>query len=340
MSIVSNKLIADYQYSDNNYNKRDYLCDNVNLQISSRQTKDIEYSCINGFLALVIFLTLAIIGALLPLFIEKDDRKKYIYLLIPIFFFVFTINGYVIISPNSAAVITFCGKYIGTIKKNGFFWILPYYFKHKISTKLKNFNSKLLKVNDKSGNPILIAAIVCYRIIEPSKAYLDVENLDNFIDIQTEAALRRVAYTYNYDRRDSNEINIKNNSINNNERKYNNNDKCLKDGDQTVNIFLKKEIQSHLYVAGIEICSAEISNLSYAPEIANAMLRRQQAEAVISARKTIIEGAVGICGMAVSSLKSKGIVELNENEKSKLISNLLVVLCSESNVHPTINTGD
>ncbi len=299
-----------------------------NINIDIKDTLDIDYKPSGGCCVLLMWLLFLIIslaliiGLSVGLSERPGDTAGFIGLIaIPICLFsIFLPLSLITISPNEVAVLTFCGKYKGTIKQNGFFSKNPFYSARKVSTKLNNFNTAPIKVNDKSGNPIMIAAIVSWRIINPAKSVFDVENVNSFIDIQTEAAIRRVAYSYNYDLREGEQH-------------------SLKDGHREVNVFLRDEIASHLQVAGVEIHNAEISNLSYAPEIANAMLKKQQAEAVVSARRTIIDGAVSMCGMAISSLESKNICKVKDDERAKLVSNLLVVLCSESQVSPVLNTS-
>ena len=257
------------------------------LNRDGRETIDVDYEPSGGCCVLLIWILFLIIslaliiGLSVGLSSHSGKNIGFIGLIsIPIILFaIFAPLSLITLSPNEVAVLTFCGKYKGTIKQNGFFSKNPFYSAKKVSTKLNNFNTTPIKVNDKSGNPIMIAAIVSWKIIHPAKSVFDVENVNNFIDIQTEAAIRRVAYSYNYDLREGEQH-------------------SLKDGHREVNVFLRDEIASHLQVAGVEIHSAEISNLSYAPEIANAMLKKQQAEAVVSARRTIIEGAVSMCGMA------------------------------------------
>lgn len=290
--------------------------------IASRVTKDVEYDTNSGCCGLsfiFLFFFLFSVGLIIVnITVDESYAAAYIpILLIPLSI---ALKGLTVIEPNEVGVLTFCGKYKGTIYRNGFHFRNPFYSCTHVSTKLVNFVTPVLKVNDKSGNPIMIGAIVTWRVSKPAKSLLDVEKLSDFINFQTESALRRVAYTFNYDKREENEI-------------------CLKDGHIAVNNFLMEELTTHLNVAGIEIYSAEITNISYSNEIASVMLRRQQAEAIISARKTIIEGAVSICGMAINSLKANNIADLDNETRNKLVSNLLVVLCSENQVTPTLNTG-
>ncbi|MDP4809900.1 MAG: SPFH domain-containing protein, partial [Saprospiraceae bacterium] len=249
--------------------------------------------------------------------------------------------GLFTIEPNQSRVLIFFGKYVGTAKGNGFFWINPFYGKEKVSLRIRNLESEVIKVNDQQGNPILISAIVVWKVIDTYKAVFDLETLKDinpstgigknnpeesykrFIKIQTESALRKLAHTYPYDNIDESEPDVI----------------CLRSGIDEINHTLATEIAERLILVGIEVIEARISNLSYAPEIASAMLRRQQATAVIAARQKIVEGAVGMVKLALESLKEKEIIELDDDKKASMVSNLLVVLCADDSVKPVINTG-
>lgn len=230
--------------------------------------------------------------------------------------------GFLIINPNQSMVLTLFGKYLGTVKADGFFWVNPLTAKRRLSLKANNLNGQQLKVNDKLGNPIEIAAVVVWKVKETAKAVFSVENYMQYVNIQSEAAVRHLANIFPYDHAEGEETSI-----------------TLKDGADKVSELLENELNERLSRAGIEVLEARISHLAYAPEIASAMLQRQQATAVIAARKLIVEGAVGMVEMALEKLSQKGIVELDEERKAAMVSNLLVVLCGDRHVQPVVNTG-
>ena len=228
--------------------------------------------------------------------------------------------GITVVNPNEASVVTLFGVYKGTIKHAGFWWVNPLTSRRKLSLRVRNFESTKLKVNERDGNPIEIAAVVVWRIVETFEAAFNVDDYQNFVHVQSEAAVRNLATTYPYDSHDSN-VSLR-----------------LSAGGE-VSDRMRHEIQERLSKAGIEVIEARISHLAYAPEIAGAMLRRQQASAVIAARQQIVEGAVGMVEMALSELSRKNVVALDEERKAAMVSNLLVVLCSEKGVEPVVNTG-
>jgi len=230
--------------------------------------------------------------------------------------------GFIINNPNEAKVLTLFGEYVGTVKTDGFFWVNPLTIKKKVSLKARNLNGHQIKVNDKLGNPIEIAAVVVWQIKETAKATFAVEDYLQYVAIQSEAAVRHLANIFPYDNFEDEEATI-----------------TLKDGAEKVSSLLEAELSERLSRAGIEVVEARISHLAYAPEIASAMLQRQQATAVIAARKLIVEGAVGMVEMALDRLSEKNIVELDEERKAAMVSNLLVVLCGDRNVQPVVNTG-
>ena len=251
--------------------------------------------------------------------------------------------GLFIVQPNQTSVLVFFGKYQGTVKANGFFWLNPFYSKKKVSLRVRNLESDGIKVNDQQGNPILISAIVVWKVIDTYKAVFDIETLEEvdpktgmkktkseesyqkFIKIQTESALRKIAHTYPYD-------NIE-------QDKEGAEIICLRSGIDEINRSLASEIGERLLLVGIEVIEARISNLSYAPEIAGAMLRRQQATAIVAARQKIVEGAVGMVKLALDELKDKQIIDLDDEKKASMVSNLLVVLCADESARPVINAG-
>jgi len=232
--------------------------------------------------------------------------------------------GLVLVNPNSSRVLLLFGKYVGTIKKNGLFWVNPLYSKKKISLRASNFDSERLKVNDKLGNPVMISTILVWRVTDTYKAAFDVDDYKNFVRVQTDAAVRKLASMYPYD-------NFADEGIEE--------DITLRSSVNEVSEALEKEIQDRLKMAGIEVLEARIGYLAYAQEIANAMLKRQQATAIVAARHKIVEGAVSMVEMALEELNSKRIVDLDEERKAAMVSNLMVVLCSDKDASPVLNTG-
>ena len=229
--------------------------------------------------------------------------------------------GLAVVNPNEASVVTLFGVYKGTIKRSGFWWVHPLTTRRKLSLRVRNFESTRLKVNERDGNPIEIAAVVVWRIVETFEAVFNVDDYENFVHVQSEAAVRNLATTYPYDSHDETKVSLR-----------------LSAGGEVADR-MRHEIQDRLAKAGIEVIEARISHLAYAPEIAGAMLRRQQASAIIAARQQIVEGAVGMVEMALSELSRKNVVALDEERKATMVSNLLVVLCSEKGVEPVVNTG-
>lgn len=235
---------------------------------------------------------------------------------------VLILSGLSVINPNEAVVTTFFGDYTGTMKQNGLRWVNPFYSKRKISLRARNLNGQTLKVNDKMGNPIEIAAVVVWQVSDTAKALFEVDDYSLFVKIQSEAAVRHLANSHAYDHSDDEEADV-----------------TLRDNTGRINEVLEAELNERLARAGVTIIEARISHLAYAPEIAGAMLQRQQASAVIAARKQIVDGAVGMVEMALARLAEKNVVELDEERKAAMVSNLLVVLCGEKNVNPIVNAG-
>lgn len=231
--------------------------------------------------------------------------------------------GLSIINPNEAIVATFFGDYMGTVRENGLRWVNPLFLRRKISLRARNLNGQKLKVNDKLGNPIEIAAVVVWRVGDTAKAFFEVDDYVKFVEIQSEAAVRHLAGIYAYDTMDD-EIP---------------DEVTLRDGSGLINEMLERELTERLSRAGVEVLEARISHLAYASEIAGAMLQRQQASAVVAARRQIVDGAVGMVDMALNQLSDKGIVELDEERKAAMVSNLLVVLCSDKAAAPIVNAG-
>jgi regulator of protease activity HflC (stomatin/prohibitin superfamily) len=228
--------------------------------------------------------------------------------------------GLTVVNPNQAKVVTLFGVYKGSIKVPGLWWVNPFTTRRRLSLRVRNFESGKLKVNDHDGNPIEIAAVIVWRIVETFEAVFNVDDYEHFVHVQTEAAVRILATTYAYDSHEDGQL-------------------SLRSSVGEITDRLRHEVHERLAKAGIEVIEARISHLAYAPEIAGAMLRRQQATAVIAARQKIVEGAVGMVEMALDEISRKGVVQLDEERKAAMVSNLLVVLCSERGVEPVVNTG-
>ncbi|MFN8348295.1 MAG: SPFH domain-containing protein [Spirosomataceae bacterium] len=279
--------------------------------------KEKELTSASGYLFIVGALALWVFGGLFAAAANAG-------LLAGLSFFIGTIlmSGLTVINPNEAAVATFFGEYIGTMKQNGLRWVNPLYRRRKISLRARNLNGQKLKVNDKMGNPIEIAAVVVWFVNDTAQAVFEVDDYQKFVEIQSEAAVRKLAGSYSYDNIEDEEASI-----------------TLRDGSGKINDMLEHELNERLTRAGVGILEARISHLAYSPEIAGAMLQRQQASAVVAARKQIVDGAVGMVEMALAKLSEKGIVHLDEERKAAMVSNLLVVLCGEKSVSPIVNTG-
>ena len=279
------------------------------------------------------------------------ERQPWMVLLLPIlggvvltFVYILHCVGFMIIQPNQSRVLTFFGRYSGTVRQNGFFWVNPFYAKRKISLRARNMDVPPIKVNDKNGNPIMIGLVLVWKIADTYKAVfdIDVETLtsgstaqqnaqetqpqlkgyDSFVHVQSDAALRKVAGHYAYDNIDHNSTEL-----------------TLRSGAEEINNQLEEELRSRLSIAGIEVIEARINYLAYAAEIASVMLRRQQADAIISAREKIVEGAVSMVELALNKLSEREVVQLDEEKKATMVSNLLVVLCADESASPVINTG-
>lgn len=276
---------------------------------------------INGFISLFILIALFALDIyLLSMGIQKDD-PSILWFFIPLMFITFiSFGGFMIIQPNESKVLLLLGKYTGTVRESGFWWVNPFTIKKHISLRIRNFNSQKIKVNDLHGNPIEIGAVIVWRVTDSAKAVFDVENYEQFVDIQSETAIRTLASEYPYDVEDESRS-------------------SLRGTPQEIAESLKNTLQTRLEVAGVDIIEARISHLAYAQEIAQAMLRRQQAQAIIAARTKIVEGAVGMVEMALKALSEQNIVRLDEDKKATMVNNLMVALVSEHDVQPVINTG-
>lgn len=271
----------------------------------------------SGYGALILSLLLAAVAIYLGM-----NRYITACIIVSIIDIALVLPGLTIVNPNESKVLTLFGKYVGTVKKDGFFWVNPFTVKKNISLKAYNLNGQQLKVNDKLGNPIEIAAVIVWQVTDTAKAVFSVENYLQYVNIQSEAAVRHLANSFAYDNLEDESAAL-----------------TLRGGAEQVSEMLEQELNERLERAGIQVLEARISHLAYAPEIANAMLQRQQASAIIAARKQIVEGAVGMVEMALSRLSEKNIVEFDEERKAAMVSNLLVVLCGERAVFPVVNTG-
>jgi len=279
------------------------------------QEKEMKAS--SGYLALVallILIVLAIVTIVFRLFPITAIAVLGAILMLPGFFF---------INPNGSRVMTLFGDYKGTVKQNGFYWANPFYTRKQISLRARNFDSERVKVNDKLGNPVMISVILVWKVKNTFKAAFEVDNYENFVRVQTDAAVRKMAGSYPYDDwEDNDDYKI-----------------TLRSGMNEVNKALEDELSERLEIAGIEVLEARIGYLAYAEEIASSMLKRQQATAIIAAREKIVEGAVGMVENALAQLSEKGIVEFDQDKKATMVSNLMVVLCSDKEVTPVVNTG-
>jgi regulator of protease activity HflC (stomatin/prohibitin superfamily) len=275
---------------------------------------------LSGYIMLFVILFIIAIGAFGIMI-----KNPLILILAGLIFFL-SIGGFVIVSPNGSAVLTLFGAYKGTIRDNGFFWINPFFKKQKISLRARNLDTPPIKVNDNLGNPIKIGAVVVWKVKETYKAAFDVDDYQSFVNIQSEAAIRKLAGAYPYDDFED-------------EHTGKTNHLTLRSGGVEIDDKLEDALTRRLQIAGIEVVEARISYLAYSEEIASAMLQRQQATAIIAARKKIVEGAVLMVDDALVQLSERGIVDLDQDKKAAMVSNLLVVLCSDKAANPIINAG-
>ncbi|MCC6350474.1 MAG: SPFH domain-containing protein [Candidatus Eisenbacteria bacterium] len=273
-------------------------------------------------MAMLVFLPLVLIGCAggIVWAARMDSPPLAIAFMLALIVDMILFAGFFVVDPNLGIVVTLFGQYVGTERRPGLWWANPFTAKRKVSLRVRNFESSKLKVNDHEGNPIEIAAVVVWRVVDTAEAVFQVDNYDDFVHVQSEAALRNLATTHAYDSHVEGAMSLRGNTA-------------------EVAEELKKEIQARLEKAGVEVIEARISHLAYAAEIANAMLRRQQASAVIAARSKIVEGAVSMVQMALDELSKRGVVQLDEERKAAMVSNLLVVLCSEHETQPIVNTG-
>jgi regulator of protease activity HflC (stomatin/prohibitin superfamily) len=274
-----------------------------------------EYAPVSGYLMLAVVLGMIVLGTAGIIALRNP------ILVTPLVLGLILSPGFFFVNPNGSVVLVLFGDYKGTVKKNGFFWVNPFFARKSISLRARNFDSEKIKVNDKVGNPIQIGVILVWQVRDTFKAAFDVDNYENFVRIQSDSAVRLLAGSYPYDNFD------------------NDSEVTLRSGQDEVNHALEENLRNRLEIAGIHVIEARIGYLAYAPEIAGAMLRRQQAAAVVSARYKIVEGAVSMVQMALDHLSKQQIIELDEERKAAMVSNLMVVLCADKDVSPVVNTG-
>lgn len=311
-----------------------HLPEHSELPVSAqhRASQERPAFAVNGFAAFALLLLAAaallfvgwqLLGTLLSSAVATFGLVPALVLLFPLAGLL--LRGFFVVAPNQAVVLTLFGRYIGTVRQNGYFWANPFAGRQDISLRIRNFQSQLVKVNDAAGNPVEIAAVIVWRVVDTARASFDVENYNSFVDVQAETALRHLGTAFAYEA-------------------YGLDDQgqpvvSLRGRPDEVAHYLREDLQARLSLAGVEVLDARISHLAYAPEIASAMLQRQQAEAVLQARQVIVEGAVGMVQMAIERLERDGVVELNSESRAELVNNLLVVLTSERGAQPTLNSG-
>ncbi len=280
-----------------------------------------EIKAPNGIMFIFVLLTAQIcaLAMLINNMMNANTTLIVVSLLISIAIFICWF-GFFMVNPKEARVMQLFGKYAGTVHDSGLRWANPFYTKMRVSLRVRNFESSKLKVNDKNGNPIEIAAVIVWEVTDTAEAVFQVDDYEDFVSIQSESALRNLATSYAYDHHEDDDI-------------------SLRSDPAKISAALKVEVQDRLEKAGVRVIESRISHLAYAPEIANAMLKRQQAMAIIAARRTIVEGAVGMVEMALTKLEERGIVELDSERKAAMVSNLLVVLCSDEAAQPVVNAG-
>ena len=275
-----------------------------------------EFLPLSGYVMLAIALVL-IIPSIIGLIVIKN-----LFLIGLVFIGVFILVGFIIVNPNESSIMVLFGAYKGTIKQNGFSWVNPFFTRKKISLRARNLDSAPIKVNDKIGNPIMIGVVMVWKVEDTYKAAFEVDDYVHFVDIQSEAAVRKLAGHFPYDDFEAENAEI-----------------TLRGGGEEVNQLLEDEITERLSIAGIRVIEARINYIAYAQEIAGAMLKRQQATAIVAARTKIVEGAVGMVEMALDALSRKKIIEFDDERKMAMVSNLMVVLTSDKDVSPVVNTG-
>ena len=281
----------------------------------------------SGYLALLVLPVLTIFFIWLFVTSAIDVLKTFSGSLVPAALYLVALiavlicyRGFFMVHPNQAKVLQLFGTYVGSVRQTGLRWANPFYSRQPVSLRVRNFESGQMKVNDAVGNPIEIAAVVVWKVVDSAEAIFEVDDYESFVHIQSEAALRNMATSYPYEAHDKKEI-------------------ALRSNPQEIAEKLREEVQARLDKAGVEVIEARISHLAYAQEIASAMLKRQQAQAIVAARRQIVDGAVGMVKMALHELREQGVVDLDEERKASMVSNLLVVLCGEENARPVVNTG-
>ena len=279
------------------------------------------YSAPSGIPALIVLVALLLIDGAWLVGSIRDHHVAFILiaLLVGIVLLI-ALAGFFTVAPNEGKVLQFFGRYVGTVRDAGPRWANPFYSKRGVSLRVRNFESSKLKVNDLDGNPIEIAAVVVWQVVDTAEALFQVNDYEDFVHIQSESALRQMAQSYPYDSHDSGGVSLRSHG-------------------KEISDHLQNGIQERLASAGVKVVEARITHLAFAPEIAQAMLQRQQASAIIAARTRIVEGAVTMVEMALDQLKTRGVVDLDEERKAAMVSNLLVVLCGERGTQPIVNTG-
>jgi regulator of protease activity HflC (stomatin/prohibitin superfamily) len=275
----------------------------------------------SGYLALVILPLLTLLFGWY--FIRSAIAEQVTYAVLHMLGLVITLicyKGFFMVHPNQAKVLQLFGTYVGSVRQTGLRWANPFYSKEPVSLRVRNFESGIMKVNDSSGNPVDIAAVVVWKVVDSAEAVFEVDDYKSFVQIQSEAALRNLATSYPYEAHEDEQV-------------------ALRSDPQAIAEKLRNEVQDRLDKAGVEVIEARISHLAYAQEIASAMLKRQQAQAIVAARRQIVDGAVGMVKMALTELEEQNVVDLDEERKANMVSNLLVVLCGEENAQPVLNTG-
>jgi len=283
--------------------------------------KEIQKTYASGYLALFVLPVLFIVnGWMFVRALQTMTIPLIILFVLIAVALLICFAGFFMVHPNQARVLTLFGTYVGSARDTGLRWANPFYAKKAVSLRVRNFDCDPLKVNDSSGNPIEIAAVVVWKVVDSAEASFEVDDYISFVEIQTEAALRNLATSYPYESHSEDQI-------------------ALRSDPQAVAEQLKMEVQDRLEKAGVEVIEARISHLAYAQEIASAMLKRQQAQAIVAARRTIVDGAVGMVKMALDELRDQDVIELDDERKTAMVSNLLVVLCAQENAQPVLNTG-
>lgn len=276
---------------------------------------------LSGFLLVAVLLAFLALDAWIIVQLAQTADASILWVLIPALLLTSMIpSGFIIVQPNDARVLILFGRYAGTVRDAGFWWVNPFTVKRRITLRIRNFSSEKIKVNDLHGNPIEIAAVIVWRVVDSAKAMFEVDNYEQFVDIQSETAVRALASEFPYDSQDEERASLRSNP-------------------QEVAESLQKQVQARLDVAGVDVLEARLTHLAYAPEIAQAMLRRQQAQAIVAARQKIVDGAVGMVESALRQLSEQKIVVLDEEKKATMVNNLMVALVSEHEATPVINTG-